>query len=133
MSPNTAFSVDDLVKYPVAIATHKFYMGSRASKATVYRRQPRLITFVDEKAADVSIFDVDTGLIKTVRDRLAAKHSSNIEHVGHLTKLHDHLEAVWQTAPGRDAFDEIPQAVNVDLRWFSSDQANDYITSRTIR
>ncbi|MEK9285689.1 DEAD/DEAH box helicase family protein [Bradyrhizobium sp. ISRA442] len=127
--PEHRFSVDALAKYPVVVATHRFYMGSRASKATEYRGKTRLLTFVDERAADVSIFDVDTGLIKTVRDRLAERHTANIEHVGQLTKLHDHLEAVWQTAPGRNAFDEVPQAGNVDLRWFSSDQANDYITS----
>jgi hypothetical protein len=84
--------VDDFAKYPIAIATHQFYKGSRASKATIYRGKPRSITFIDEKVEDVSVFDVDTGLIKTVRDRLAEQLNSGIEHVRHLTMLHDHLE-----------------------------------------
>ncbi len=127
--PQHRFSVDDLENYPVAIATHKFYMGSRASKATVFQGKRRRITFIDEKAADVSIFDVDTGLIKTVRDRLAERHTANLEHVRQLTVLHDHLEAVWQSAPGKAAFDEIPEPTKVDLSWFATDQANNYIAS----
>ncbi|MCK1694585.1 DEAD/DEAH box helicase family protein [Bradyrhizobium sp. 144] len=127
--PQHRFSVDDLANYPVIIATHRFYMGSRADKATVYRSKLRTLTFVDEKPADVTIFDVDTGLIKTVRDRLAEKHSSNLEHVDQLTTLHGYLETVWQSAPGKASFDEILQAGKIDLTWFNSEQANDYIAS----
>ncbi|MDA9441641.1 hypothetical protein XH98_21650 [Bradyrhizobium sp. CCBAU 51745] len=127
--PEHRFSVDDLGNYPAVIATHRFYMGSRAEKATTYRGKPRRLTFVDEKAADVTIFDVDTGLIKTVRDRLAEKHTSNLTHVAQLTRLHDHLEAVWQSAAGKASFDEILQAGKIDLAWFNSEQANDYIAS----
>ncbi|WP_051380390.1 DEAD/DEAH box helicase family protein [Bradyrhizobium sp. WSM1743] len=127
--PEHRFSVDDLANYPAIVATHRFYMGSRADKATEYRGKPRRLTFVDEKAADVTIFDVDTGLIKSVRDKLAEKHSSNLEHVPQLTKLHNHLEAVWQTASGKASFDEILQAGRIDLSWFNSEQANDYIAS----
>ncbi|SHL54975.1 DEAD/DEAH box helicase family protein [Bradyrhizobium lablabi] len=127
--PERRFSVDDLANYPVVIATHKFYMGPRSRKATVYRDQPRKLTIVDERAADVSTFDVDTGLIKTVRDRLAEKHTANLEHVAQLTILHDHLEAVWQGTSRKEAFDEIPRDKHIDLSWFNSDQANDYIAS----
>lgn len=127
--PEHRFSVDDLANYPAVIATHRFYMGSRAGKATVYRGKPRKLTFVDEKAADVTIFDVDTGLIKSVRDTLAEKHTSNLEHVPQLTKLHNHLEAVWQTASGKASFDEILKTGEIDLTWFNSEQANDYIAS----
>jgi len=129
IAPKRCFSVDDLTEYPVVVATHRFYMGRRASKATVYKGQPRKLTFVDERAADVSIFDVDTGLIKTVRDRLAEQHSSNLKHVDQLTCLHDHLEAIWQSASGKLSFDEIPRDEGVDLSWFRSNEANDYISS----
>lgn len=125
--PKVLFSVDDLAGYPVVIATHNFYRGSRAGKALVYKGANRTLTFVDEKAADVSIYDVDTGLIKTVRDRLAEKHTSALEHVNHLTALHDHLEQLWMAAEGKQPFDTVP--TEVDLSWFSSDQANDYIAS----
>ncbi|MEZ2142648.1 hypothetical protein AAE026_10090 [Bradyrhizobium sp. DN5] len=127
--PEHRFSVDDLADYPAVIATHRFYMGSRAEKATVYRGKPRKLTFVDEKAADVTIFDVDTGLIKSVRDKLAEKHTSDLEHVPQLTKLHNHLEALWQSATSKASFDEILQAGKIDLSWFNSEQANDYIAS----
>lgn len=128
-TPDRCFSVDDLQQYPVVIATHRFYMGPRSDKATIYMGQPRGLTFVDERAADVGIFDVDTGLIKTVRDRLAEQHTSNLDHVDHLTRLHDHLEAVWQVASGKNAFDEVPRGRGIDLSWFTSDEANSYVTS----
>ncbi len=129
IAPERCFSVDDLEQHPVVIATHRFYMGRRAPKATVYRGQPRKLTFVDERAADVGIYDVDTGLIKTVRDRLTEQHGSTFEPVGQLTHLHDHLEAVWQNASGKRAFDEIPRGERVDLSWFNSYEATNYITS----
>jgi Type III restriction enzyme, res subunit len=37
--PEQRFSVDDLANYPVVIATHRFYMGPRARKATFYKGQ----------------------------------------------------------------------------------------------
>lgn len=127
--PKRRFSVDDLERHPVVIATHRFYMGRRASKAAVYQGQPRKLTFVDERPADVSIFDVDTGMIKTVRDRLAELLGSNVEPVRQLTLLHDHLEAVWQGASGKDLFDEIPRSDCIDLGWFNSGEAHDYVRS----
>jgi hypothetical protein len=127
--PERRFSVDDLASYPVVIATHQFYTGRRASKATIYQDKPRRITFVDEKAEGVSIFDVDTGLIKTVRDRLAQQLTSDLEHVPHLTRLHDYLEKIWQSASSKAPFDVIPQTADVDLRWFKCDKVNEYILS----
>lgn len=125
--PDVLFSVDDLARYPVVIATHNFYRGSRAGKAVVYKGENRKLTFVDEKPLDVSVYDVDTGLIKTVRDRLAERHTSTLEHVEHLTALHDHLEQQWRSADSKRSFDTVP--IQIDLSWFSSQQAGDYIAS----
>jgi len=111
------------------IATHNFYKGLRSDKATVYCGKPRQITFIDERVADVSIYDVDTGLIKVVRDRIAERHSATLEHVHQLTQLHNHLEALWQSASGKSAFDEIPYGQQIDLVWFNSEQASNYIAS----
>lgn len=125
--PKKMFAVDDLANYPVVIATHNFYRGKRARKALVYKGENRKLTFVDEKPSDVSVYDVDTGLIKTVRDRLAQKHTSNLDHVEHLSVLHDQLERLWRSADSKQAYDMMP--TEVDLSWFTSDQANDYISS----
>lgn len=127
--PDQRFTVDQLATYPVAIVTHNFYKKSRSAKATVYRGKARKITFIDERIEDVSIYDVDTGLIKVVRDRIAERHSSTLEHVHQLTQLHDHLEALWQSASGRSAFDEIPEGKKINLDWFRSEQASNYIAS----
>lgn len=125
--PKHRFSVNDLDKYPVVIATHQFYKGSRGKKASVYKGKERPLVFIDEKITDVAIYDVDTGLVKTVRDRLAEKHTANLHHVEHLTKLHDHLEAYWASAQGKLAYDEL--STNFDLSWFFAEEVNDYIVS----
>jgi hypothetical protein len=126
--PQRRFLIEDLANYRVVIATHNFYSHGRADKATIYRGKPRNITFVDEKPEDVSIYDVDTGLLKTVRDRIGERINPNLKHVEQLTILHDHLEAAWQSSSTK-ALDEIPEMSNVDLSWFTTDQANDFITS----
>lgn len=128
--PARRFKVDELATYPVVIATHSFYKTSkRAGKATSYRDQPRTITFIDENIAAVSIYDVDTGLVKTVRDRIAEKYGSTHPHVEQLTQLHNHLERLWQSTSGKASFDEIPETGKVDLDWFKTDQASNYIAS----
>jgi hypothetical protein len=125
--PFCRFGIDDLASYPVVIVTHKFYQGRRANKAVKYKGQDRKLIFVDEKMADVTLYDVDTGLIKMVRDQLAEQHTSNIEHVPHLTKLHDHMESVWQSASSKQPYDTVPTAT--DLSWFLTHQAADAIAT----
>ena len=127
--PTCHFSVDDLGNYPIAIATHRFYTGPRAYKASIYHEKNRRITFIDERLDGVSIFDVDTGLIKTVRDRLAQEHTSIPEHVNRLTELHDYVEAVWQSASNKPVFDVLPQIAAIDLGWFASGKAQRFISS----
>lgn len=124
--PLDRFHIDELVNYPVVIATHKFYRRPRADKAVVYKGQDRKLTFIDEKVSDVTLYDVDTGLIKTVRDQLAERHSSDVEHVTQLTRLHDHLESIWQSADSKRPYDVLPKN---GLSWFLSNQANDRIAS----
>lgn len=125
--PKYRFSVDELENYPVVIATHQFYKGSRGKKASVYKGKERPLVFIDEKITDVAIYDVDTGLVKTVRDRIAEKYSAHLQHVEHLTMLHDHLEAYWASAQGKLAYDEL--GTRFDLSWFFADEVNDFIVS----
>ncbi|MCK1485923.1 DEAD/DEAH box helicase family protein [Bradyrhizobium sp. 193] len=120
--PDHRFYVEDLAKYPMVIVTQQFHAGPRGWRATTYNGNPRKLTFVDEKPAPLDIFDIDTGLIKTARDRLAEKHTADLAAVKHLTLLHDHLEGVWHSAPGKAPFDEIPEP-NVDLSWFDTAHA----------
>ncbi|MDT4737061.1 hypothetical protein [Bradyrhizobium sp. WYCCWR 12699] len=128
--PAQHFSVDALGSYPVVIATHKFYTGPRSAKATLYRGEPRKLTFIDERPEGVSTFDTDTGAIKTVRDKLAQAHSSDFEPVVRLTELHDHLESIWRSASSKSVFDVLPHTEATDLAWFASARADEYVKSR---
>ncbi|MGO4712139.1 hypothetical protein [Bradyrhizobium sp. 2TAF24] len=128
-NPSQHFSVDELCNYPVLIATPGFYVGPRAAKATLYRGQPRQLTFFDERPDAVSIFDVDTGLIKVVRDRIAQQHTSASDVVKRLTELHDYLEAIWQSASDKSAFDVLPPSRTLDIGWFATSNATKYLLS----
>ncbi|WP_244396120.1 hypothetical protein [Afipia carboxidovorans] len=124
--PTMRFKLEELGSYPVAIVTHNFYRGSRADQAVVYKGRDRKLIFVDEKMADVSLYDVDTGLVKTVRDGFAESYSANIEGVAQLTRLHNHLENIWQSADNKRPYDVIAPA---ELSWFLSDAAKRYLLS----
>jgi hypothetical protein len=119
--PQRQFSIDNLAAFPVAIVTHSFYKERRRSKATIYQGHNRGMTFVDEQPQRVSIFDIDTGLIKTVRDKLAQEYSSAYEPVRRLTELHDYAEAIWQNATSRSPLDVLPPSAMIDLSWFRSE------------
>jgi len=125
--PEHRFSVEDLGLYPVVIVTQRFYIGSRGRSALLFQGAPRKLTFIDERMSEVTLYDVDTGLIKTARDRIAEKHTSTIEHVSQLTRLHDHMESLWQSAGSLSAYNSA--APNDDLSWFTTDQAKNYIAS----
>ncbi|MDB5617036.1 hypothetical protein [Tardiphaga sp.] len=127
--PRHHFSVDDLCNYPVLIVTPGFYTGPRASKAIIYQGKPRQLTFLDERPNAVSIYDVDTGLIKIVRDRLAEQHTSASDVVTRLTQLHDYLEAIWRSASSKSAFDVLPFDPSLDIGWFASSHTAKYSSS----
>jgi hypothetical protein len=127
--PARHFSVDELAEYPVVIVTHGFYTGRRSAKASIYQGKIRRLTFIDERLEGVSIFDVDTGLIKTVRDRLAQEDTSIPEHVARLTELHDYVESIWRSASSKSMFDILPQIESTDLNWFASANAYKFIAS----
>ncbi|KRR06369.1 hypothetical protein CQ12_33415 [Bradyrhizobium jicamae] len=127
--PSRQFSVFALGHYPVVIATHKFYTGPRSDKACVYRGRNRRITFIDERLEGVTVFDVDTGLIKTVRDKLAQEDTTIPEHVTRLTELHDHVEGIWRSASSKSVFDVLTQATHCDLGWFASAKAEPFLNS----
>lgn len=127
--PEHRFAVDDLGCYPVVVATQSFYKGSRSDKATRFRGSIRQITFIDEQPQSVSIFDVDTGLIKVVRDRLAEEYTSACEAVRRLTQLHDYAETIWRTASGKSQLDTLPRSPDIDLDWFTSAHTSRFLAS----
>ena len=62
-SYSSLFSVRDLDKRPVLVVTHDFYMGIRGDYARHYTkgdlRFPRVVTFIDERANEIAVYDLD--------------------------------------------------------------------------
>ena len=62
-SYSSLFSVADLDKRPVLVVTHEFYMGIRGDYARYYTkgdlRFPRVVTFIDERANEIAVYDLD--------------------------------------------------------------------------
>ena len=124
--PTHRFELNELINYPVVIATHRFYSGVRAHKAVIHNGADRQLIFVDEKAKDVTLYDIDTGFIKTVRDALAEHSSAYSEEVTQLTALHNGLESIWQTAENKLPYDILSSK---GLSWFLSEGAKKYLNS----
>jgi hypothetical protein len=65
-----SFSIDDLEKYPVIVVTHEFYMGIRGDYARYHTkgdlRFPRVVTFIDERACEIDVHDLDPWVIEGV-------------------------------------------------------------------
>jgi hypothetical protein len=66
---NTSF-VSDLGRRPIIIVTHEFWMGIRGQKAGCYTRGaltfPRVVTFVDERANEIAVYDMDPRALENV-------------------------------------------------------------------
>ena len=118
--PQRQFSLDALSRYPVAIVTHQFFKGPRAELALNYNGSPRVLKIIDEQPTDVSIHDITTGNVKTVRDIAAERFGAHSEGVATLTRLHDYMEEIWQDAESKACFDAMEYE---DLSWFASNTA----------
>jgi hypothetical protein len=67
---SNTFLVSDLARHPVIVVTHEFYMGLRGEQARHCTRNgltfPRVVTFVDERANEIAIYDVDPRALENV-------------------------------------------------------------------
>jgi hypothetical protein len=58
-----SFSVRDLENHPIIVVTHEFYMGIRGDYARSYKkgdlRFQRAVTFIDERANEIAVYDLD--------------------------------------------------------------------------
>jgi hypothetical protein len=114
------FSQDELKDYRVVVATHQFYKGVNARKATVYGDTPRNLTFVDERPKDVNTFDIGTGDIANARDMVAAKFGADCKAVQELLALQTTLETIWTSASKSVRFDSVPA---MGCEWFNTIEA----------
>src|SRR5262244_289411 len=80
--PAAEFTRDDLQNYPVAVVTHAFFGGKRNHKARQVLRngklQPRVLTVIDERIEEVTVFDIAYSDTERVRELVMASE----EHAG---------------------------------------------------
>ena len=79
---NTSF-VSDLGRRPIIIVTHEFWMGIRGQKAGCYTRGaltfPRVVTFVDERANEIGVHDLDPRGLENVLAFVQRDHRGSPE------------------------------------------------------
>ncbi len=120
-TPAARFRSTDLPDHRVIVATHAFYKGSRGILAQKYQGENRTLTLVDEKPAEVAIFDIDAGDVLKVRE-WAQESSSSSEAVQACMALHEYLDNVWtQDRTGPRNYRPLQHS---DLMWFSSPEAD---------
>lgn len=119
--PTARFRNTDLPHRRVIVATHAFYKGPRGALAQRYQDEDRTLTLVDEKPAEVAIFDIDAGDVLKVRE-WGQQSSCSPGVVQACMALHDYLDGIWmQERTGSKNYRPLHRS---DLVWFSSPEAD---------
>jgi hypothetical protein len=126
-SYSTTFRVGDLEKYPVIVVTHEFYMGIRGDYARNYLKRglkfPRVVTFIDERANEIAVHDLDLLAIERV-----LKHVQQDNYAPQ--ELRDSLLALSQFLHGKRTGDLSIETLADDKdRWEAAIQASGYLRS----
>ncbi|MET7243000.1 hypothetical protein ABZT49_06485 [Methylobacterium sp. EM32] len=120
-TPTARFRSTDLPCHRIIVATHAFYKGPRGALAQKYQGEDRTLTLVDEKPAEVAIFDIDAGDVVKVRE-WAQESGSGSGAVQACMALHGYLDGVWtQERTGSRNYRPLQHS---DLVWFASPEAD---------
>ncbi|WP_230534360.1 DEAD/DEAH box helicase family protein [Microvirga roseola] len=117
--PSAQFLVDDLDSHRVVVVTHAFYRGPRGSLARLYGGNHRILTIVDERPKEVSIYDVDQGDVLKARDWAVGQYGYDSRAVEAFKGLHDYLNGAWESE-GNKSFRSLQWSCS---SWFLSHQA----------
>jgi hypothetical protein len=122
------FWVSELERRSIIVVTHEFYMGIRGEQARRYTRDgvtfPRVVTFVDERANEIAVYDVDPmgleGVLKFAqRDQQASQEL--------LDGLHELVQFTSSKRKVRDQGIETP--ADDPVGWQAAVQATAYLRS----
>jgi hypothetical protein len=137
---STTFHVGDLEKYPVIVVTHEFYMGIRGDYARHYTtgdlRFPRVVTFIDERANEIAVYDLDPlgleGVLKYIQgDSYAPRELLESAVVlERFIKDKRYGERKIETpADDRDRWEATAKAIT----YFRNEEAGRYIRAASVR
>jgi hypothetical protein len=138
LKPAARFHVDDLERYPVAIATHAFYKGARGRKARNVAHcgecSPRALTLIDEQTEDVKIFDVTlagaTAVLDAVQKAEQGKELAAPFIRALVRFMVERMPAVGALEKSSDA-PEAWGAAASELEWFTTTAAQNYTRANT--
>jgi hypothetical protein len=126
-NPAMRCSRDDLRHYPVVICTHSGYLKGRGAKARIVERNgvqtPRMLTVVDERAAEVPTIDVILSDAQRVREDLVKTNPQLKEHLDPLFKF---MEAFSYEKPNslyRPGLEISATEIAKSLSWFQTKDA----------
>ena len=130
------FSVGDLERHAVIVVTQEFFKGIRGDAARHYRRKgltlPRMVTFLDEKASEVDVYDVRASQIESVLEHVQDDDSAPRE----LRQCVSQLVSFAQDKKLGDRNLETPAddrkawKLAEELQWFRKVEAGQYARSR---
>jgi hypothetical protein len=95
----------DLDRFPVAVVTHAFLVGTRGGLARTYLGQPRDATLIDERMDQVEVFEVGLSQVASAHDTIqkSREHRDDPTYqrvTEGLAALYSGLADIWAPLPG---------------------------------
>ena len=125
--PTETYTREALCGYPVAVVTHKFYLGTNGHNAcTIVRnglKGNRALTVVDERPDEAPTLEITLSQAQAVREQLVELHP---DIKGHLDILFQFMEERQYDQPNKliRPGKELPwERVSTHFRWFKSNDA----------
>ena len=139
-TPAARFEKAALRHYPVAIVTHKLFLGSNSYHAVDVVRDKffnpggkrRALTLIDEQPREaVAVFDLQLSQAAKIREKRLVTHSQIKEHLDNLLRFMERYHYVQTNKLYRPGIEIDRNALNEQLAWFGSREADDILRSVT--
>jgi hypothetical protein len=126
-NPAAQFVAEELRYYPVAIVTHKFYLGNRGHHACNIVRHgffgQRALTVVDERPDEAPSLDIMLSEAEAVREALIRAHPDTKEHLDALLRFMEQYNYAPANKLYRPGVELDPDKVTSELGWFRTSEA----------
>jgi hypothetical protein len=126
--PAARFAPAELRHYPVAVVTHKFYLGSRGHNARNVVRNgfhgQRALTVVDERPNEAPTLDIMLSEAQAVREKLIETHPDTKEHLDALLRFMEDYNYEPRNKLYRPGLEIDPDELTKALGWFKSGPAD---------
>lgn len=128
LTPAARFAPEELRHFPVAVVTHKFYLGTRGHNATSAVRngfhKSRVLTVVDERPDEAPSLDVMLSEAQRVREALIEAHPDTKEHVDALLQFMEKYSYAPANKLYRTGIELDTDTLVSELGWFRSTSAD---------